>query len=153
MTDYLHTPPNNLQAERAVLGGLMLENRMWPAVREILSESDFYVRINQIIFAVMEKLDSQHQPIDVVTLGSHLEKAGMIDDIGGLPYLMQLAEETPSAANCRAYAKAVRESSDRRKLIAIGSQLIESATGQTSPFEIMTEAESQFLKCISRYPI
>jgi replicative DNA helicase len=146
MTDYLHTPPNNLQAERAVLGGLMLENRMWPAVREILSESDFYVRTNQIIFAVMEKLDSQHQPIDVVTLGSHLEKTGMIDDIGGLPYLMQLAEETPSAANCRAYAKAVRESSNRRKLIAIGSQLIESATGQTSPFEIMTEAESQFLK-------
>ncbi|MCU7805895.1 MAG: replicative DNA helicase [Candidatus Thiodiazotropha sp. (ex Lucinoma borealis)] len=146
MTDHLRTPPNNLHAERAVLGGLMLENRMWPAIREILSDVDFYVRSHKTIFTVMEELDGQQQPIDMVTMAYHLEQSGEIDNVGGLPYLQQLAEGTPSAANCRAYAKAVRESSDRRKLIAIGTQLIESAMGPDSPFEIMTETESQFMK-------
>ncbi|MCG7932632.1 MAG: replicative DNA helicase [Candidatus Thiodiazotropha lotti] len=146
MIDHIHTPPNNLQAERAVLGGLMLENRMWPAVCEILSSADFYTPAHQLIFTGMEKLDHQKKPIDMVTLADQLERSEDIEIAGGLAYLVRLAEETPSAANCRAYAQAVRESSDRRKLITIGSQLIETATGPASPFEIMTEIESQFLK-------
>lgn len=146
MTDHLRTPPNNLHAERAVLGGLMLENRLWPAVREILSDVDFYARSHQTIFKMMEDLDGKKQPIDMVTMAHHLEQSGEIDNVGGLPYLQQLAEETPSAANCRAYAKAVRECSDRRKLIAVGTQLIESAMGPDSPFEIVIEAELQFMK-------
>ncbi|MFI0457293.1 MAG: DnaB-like helicase N-terminal domain-containing protein, partial [Candidatus Thiodiazotropha endolucinida] len=68
MTDHLRTPPNNLHAERAVLGGLMLENRLWPAVREILSDADFYARSHQTIFKMMEDLDGKKQPIDMVTM-------------------------------------------------------------------------------------
>jgi replicative DNA helicase len=133
-------------AEQSVLGGLLLENRMWPAVNEIIEADDFYRQDHRTIFTTMEELENKRQPIDLVTVSEHLEQTNKIEEIGGLQYLTQLAEQTPSTANIIAYAKSVRENSDRRKLIAIGSQISEASFSQTPIIETINEAESAFLK-------
>ncbi|MEW8051320.1 MAG: replicative DNA helicase [Candidatus Thiodiazotropha endolucinida] len=146
MTDQLRGPPNSIQAESAVLGGLLLSNARLPVVTEILQAEDFYRQAHQDIFRTMLNLDAERQPIDLVTLSRQLEKTGKIEDVGGLPYLQRLAEETPSAANIHAYAKSVKESAVRRQLISIGSSIIEAATSQAYPADIVNDAEAAFVK-------
>ncbi|MCU7844694.1 MAG: replicative DNA helicase [Candidatus Thiodiazotropha sp. (ex Monitilora ramsayi)] len=146
MTDHLRTPPHNTMSEQAVLGGLMIENRMWPSVSEIIGTVHFYRQDHRTIFATMEELETKRQPIDLVTLAGQLEKIGKLEEVEGLQYLTQLAEQTPSAANIIAYAKSVREHADRRKLIGIGSQITEAAFSQAPTIEIVNDAEAAFLK-------
>jgi replicative DNA helicase len=146
MTDHLRTPPHSIMAEQSVLGGLMLENRMWPAVSEILCTDAFYYQSHRAIYAAMEELEDKRQPIDLVTLAEQLEKTSKIEQVGGLQYLTQLADQTPSAANIIVYAKSVREHADLRQLIAIGSQISQASFGQAPIIDIINEAESAFLK-------
>ncbi len=146
MIDTLRTPPHSIMAEQSVIGGLLIENRMWPAVSEIIGADDFYRQDHRAIFTAMVELEDKRQSIDLVTVSEHLEKSGNIEEVGGIPYLKRLADETPGAANIRAYARSVREHADRRKLISIGSQIIESTYGKASPSEIVNDAESAFVK-------
>ncbi|MCG8092870.1 MAG: replicative DNA helicase, partial [Candidatus Thiodiazotropha endolucinida] len=147
MTDhYLHCPPHNTQAECAVIGGVLLSNTKFPVVTEILQAEDFYLKVHQDIFRAMLDLDAKRQPIDLVTLAGQLEAAGKIEDVGGIPYLTQIADQTPSAANIRAYARSVKENSVRRQLIGVGSSIVEAATSRTDPIDIVNDAETVFVK-------
>ncbi|MCG8097261.1 MAG: replicative DNA helicase [Candidatus Thiodiazotropha endolucinida] len=146
MTEYLQCPPHNIQAECAVLGGVLLANMKFPVVTEILQVKDFYRKAHQDIFRTMLDLDAKRQPIDLVTLAGQLEAVGKIEDVGGFPYLTQIADQTPSAANIGAYCQAVKECAVRRQLIGIGSQMIEAATSRTAPIDIMNDAEAEFVK-------
>ncbi|MCG7978255.1 MAG: replicative DNA helicase [Candidatus Thiodiazotropha endolucinida] len=146
MTDQLRIPPHSIQAESAVLGGVLLTNTKLPVVTEILQIEDFYRKAHQDIFRTMQDLDAKRQPIDLVTLAEQLEKIGKIEGVGGLQYLTQIADQTPSAANVHAYAKTVKECAVRRQLIGIGSSIVEAATSLTAPIDIVNSAEAEFVK-------
>ena len=124
--DALRIPPHSLQAERAVLGGLMLDNSSWDRVADQVSEQDFYHREHQLIFSAIASLADADRPLDLVTVNEELERLGSAQDVGGLAYLGILANETPSAANIQAYASIVREQSVVRQLIRVGNQIAES---------------------------
>jgi replicative DNA helicase len=117
----LKIPPHSIEAEQAVLGGLMLDNNAWDLVVDKISEQDFYRQDHRIIYQAINSLTLQDCPIDVITVSESLERAGQIDNIGGLAYLGQLAKNTPSAANIVAYADIVKERSVLRQLIEVGS--------------------------------
>ena len=122
----LRMPPHSAQAEQAVLGGLMLDNGGWDKVADQVGEQDFYRREHQLVFAGIASLAEADRPFDVVTLAEELERKESLDEVGGLPYLGMLANDTPSAANIQAYAAIVREQSVVRQLIKVGNGIAES---------------------------
>ena len=125
--DDIRVPPHSVEAEQSVLGALMLDNRAFDAIADRLLADDFYRRDHQLIFAAIAELAAKGEPSDAVTLSDWLERKGLSEDTGGLVYLAGLVRDTPSAANVRAYADAVRERSTLRKLIHVGGEIASSA--------------------------
>jgi replicative DNA helicase len=122
----LKVPPHSLQAEQAVLGGLMLDNSAWETVADLVSESDFYRHDHRLIFRAIEQLAEKNNPLDAVTLSEWLEQNRLLEEVGGLSALGTLAQNTPSAANIKAYAEIVRENSVMRQLIEVGNRIANS---------------------------
>lgn len=141
----LRVPPHSIQAEQSVIGGLMLENHTWDQVADRLSREDFYRREHRLIFEQIAVLADRQTPFDVVTLAEALERTGSLDDVGGLPYLGKLANDTPTAANIRAYADIVREQSVVRQLIKVGTEISDSGFRPEGRkvAELLDEAESK----------
>ncbi|WP_445009901.1 replicative DNA helicase [Vreelandella stevensii] len=142
-TAALKLPPHSLEAEQSVLGGLMLDNQAWDNVSERLVADDFYRYEHRLVFNVMTHLAESGQPLDVVTLSEALEARDQLDTVGGLSFLAELARNTPSASNIRAYADIVRERATLRKLIRAANQIAEGAfSPQGRPAdELLNEAE------------
>ncbi len=126
-SDRQKVPPHSLQAEQSLLGGLLLDNRAWDEVADLVSETDFYRRDHRQIFKAMGQLIERGDPCDVITLSELLDSQAQLKDIGGLAYLGTLAKDTPSAANIRAYAGIVRENSVLRQLAEVGTEIANSA--------------------------
>jgi len=124
--DRLRVPQHSIQAEQAVLGGLMLENGAWDQVADRVGQRDFYRREHQLIFQAIGALAERGKPFDVVTLAEELDHKGELNGAGGFAYLGALANDTPSAANIRAYADIVREHSVIRQLIRVGTEIADS---------------------------
>lgn len=121
--DGLRVPPHSIEAEQAVLGGLMLSGEAWDKVADKLTEEDFYRRDHQLIFRAIGQLAEKGQPCDAVTLGEWFDSQGEGELVGGGAYIVELASTTPSAANIAAYAEIVREKSVLRQLIDIGTNI------------------------------
>ena len=141
--DDLKVPPHSLEAEQSVIGGLMLDNRSWDNIADIVNEQDFYRHDHALIFRAIAALADETQPYDVVTVSEWLSARKELDSIGGLAYLSILANDTPTAVNIKAYAKIVREYSILRALIQIGNEISASAynaDGRTSK-DLLDEAE------------
>jgi replicative DNA helicase len=141
----LRTPPHSIDAEQSVLGGLLLDNRAWESVSEVLEDSDFYSHKHRNIYRAIKSLVDQEQPIDVVTVSEELEELGTLDDIGGIAYLGELADMTPSTANSGAYAVIVKERSQQRRLIEAASEITLQAyepEGKNS-LDILSDAEQK----------
>jgi replicative DNA helicase len=119
-------PPHSIEAEQAVLGGLLLDPVAWDNVADVVTESDFYRPDHQLIFAAIGTLAGDAKPCDVVTVSQHLEHIGKLEAAGGLAYLSSVARDTPTAANVRAYAEIVRERSLLRQLIRAGTDIASS---------------------------
>jgi replicative DNA helicase len=119
--------PHSIEAEQSVLGGLMLDNQRFDAVGEVISDKDFYRASHQTIFQMMVQLMEAEQPLDVVTLAEELNRHELLDGVGGMAYLMELAQQTPSAANIVAYATIVRERSTLRQLIHAANEINRSS--------------------------
>ena len=126
----LRTPPYSLEAEQAVLGGLILDNSTWDQVADKLNENDFHLFDHRIIFRAIDELVEKRQPFDVLTLSDVLQQKAEISDTNVLAYLGTLANDTPSAANIKAYAEIVREKSILRQLVQVGNDI---ATSGISP--------------------
>ena len=124
--EQLKVPPHSFEAEQSVLGGLMLDNEAWDRVAERLIERDFYSRPHRLIFQAMTRLVEQGLPIDLITLQEDLERRELLDDIGGFAYLVEIAKNTPSAANIAAYAEIVRERAVVREMISVANEIAES---------------------------
>jgi replicative DNA helicase len=125
--ELIRVPPHSVEAEQAVLGGLMLDNRTWDAIADRIGADDFYRRDHQLIFAAIAELSGRADPSDAVTLSEWLERQGQTEQTGGLAYLATLVRDTPSAANIRAYAQIVRERATLRRLISVGGEIAASA--------------------------
>ena len=117
--------PHSIEAEQAVLGGLMLDNDAWDKIVDQVSEVDFYRREHQILFVQIQRLAAKSIPFDVVTLCDALDNEGQLEVVGGLAYVGELAKNTPSAANIKAYADIVRERSVLRQLLKISTEMTE----------------------------
>ena len=123
----LKLPPHSIEAEQALLGGLLIDNNATDKVADLISLSDFYRHEHKLIFDHINKVIGQDQPADIVTVSESLEKSDELASIGGLAYLASIAENTPSASNIRGYAEIIRERSIMRKLVQVGSDIAESA--------------------------
>jgi replicative DNA helicase len=122
--DTLRVPPHSIDAEQAVLGGLMLDERAWERIADKLAEDDFYRKDHRLIFRAIGELSNKNQPCDAVTLGEWFESNSLTELVGGTSYIIQLANSTPSAANIAAYAEIVREKSILRQLIDAGTEIV-----------------------------
>ncbi|HEX2667550.1 MAG TPA: replicative DNA helicase [Gammaproteobacteria bacterium] len=148
----MRTPPHSLEAEQAVLGGLMLDNTAWERVADRVTEEDFYRQDHRLVFRAMAELADADQPFDAVTLSEWLQARGKLEQAGGLAYLATLARDTPTAANVRAYADIVRERSVLRQLIRVGGELAESAFRPEgrSVAELVDQAERSVFEIAER---
>ncbi|KTD06127.1 replicative DNA helicase [Legionella gratiana] len=125
--DPLKRPPHSVEAEQSIIGGLMLDNQVWDKISHKLCETDFYRTEHRILFRAISALAKKDQPFDVVTLLDALTSYNELDDAGGEAYLFELANNTPSVANVSAYAEIVREKSVQRQLIAVATEIADSA--------------------------
>jgi replicative DNA helicase len=121
------TPPQSVEAEQSVLGGLLLDNSAWDRVSDIVNESDFYRADHRAIFQHIAQLVENNKPADALTVAESLDRSGKLSDVGGQAYIGSLALNTPSAANIRRYAEIVRERSMMRSLAAVGTEIADSA--------------------------
>ncbi len=139
----LKIPPNSVETEQSLLGGLMLDKSAWDKIADVVSADDFYRKDHRLVFQALAHLVENGHPCDVVTVSEHLDKRGELDQAGGLEYLATLANETPGAANARAYANILRERSVLRSLINAGNEIAGSAfaTDGRSATELVDEAE------------
>lgn len=130
---HLKIPPNSLEAEQSVLGGLMIANDYWDGIAELICEKDFFRPEHQIIFRCMSKLVEAGQPIDIVTLGNSMGAEDELERVGGFAYIAEIARNTPAAANVRAYATAVKNRARARTLITIGQNIADLGYDESQP--------------------
>ena len=116
-------PPHSDLAEISTLGALMLNNGAWSKVQEVLQPGDFYHRKHQVLFAALARMLADGQPADVVTVNNFLKSKGHDETVGGLSYLIYLANDTPSAANIISYAQIVRDKSILRQLLTVADAI------------------------------
>ena len=131
------------EAERAVLGGLMLETHRFDTVIQVITETDFQGKDHQIIFESMSELVNENKPLDPLTVSEKLDNSNNLNRVGGKNYLIELATSTPSAANLEAYAEIIRQRSISRKLMQANSEitdLINNPQGQNGE-ELLDHAE------------
>ena len=139
----LKVPPHSIEAEQAVLGGLLLSARAWEQVADMLRESDFYREDHRLIFRAIHELNDVGRPCDSVTVTEWFDSHGKADLVDDGAYITRLAGGTPSAANVAAYAEIVREKSILRQLIDAGTTMTSSgfnSEGRDSK-ELLEEAE------------
>jgi len=144
----LRVPPQSIEAEQSVLGGLLLDNSAWDRAGDLLTDSDFYRYEHRLIYAAIGNMVNASKPADVITVFEQLQSLGKADECGGLVYLNALAQSVPSAANLRRYAEIVRERAILRKLIAASDDIATTAFNpQGRPVaQILDEAEGQIFK-------
>ncbi|WP_409021854.1 replicative DNA helicase [Dellaglioa sp. P0083] len=124
------TPPQNIEAEQAVLGAVFLKSDALVEAMEYLEPEDFYQRRHQLIFAAMVDLNDKDEAIDIVTIQDNLTSKNQMDDIGGVSYIVELAGSVPTAANVQYYAKIVEEKSMIRRLIATATSIATKGLSQ-----------------------
>ncbi|MCK5326434.1 MAG: replicative DNA helicase, partial [Woeseiaceae bacterium] len=119
----IKVPPNSIEAEQSLIGGLMLDAHAWDKVADVVTAEDLYRKDHRLIFAAIANLVEASSPCDVVTVSEFLDKRGDLEAAGGLEYLATLANETPGAANARAYARILHDRAIERELINVGNEI------------------------------
>ena len=142
--------PYSVEAERAVLGGIMLKNDAWDLVAGLVLQEDFYQTEHQLIFKTIKDLQDLGKPIDLITVQDTLEGNGDLPELvklGGKDYLTQLAQETPSVANIESYAEIIKQRSNLRKLITAVDQISKTAreSDSSSSDQVIDNAEERIL--------
>jgi replicative DNA helicase len=127
MADRPAVPPHSLEAEQSVLGALLLDNRAFERVGDLLLADDFYQAEHRIIYRAVCDLLMTNKPADIVTVFERLQAGGQAADAGGMVYLNDLAQSVPSAGNARGYADIVKHRARLRGVIALGQQLASDA--------------------------
>ena len=151
-TPALRVPPHSVEAEQAVLGGVLLDNGAWDRIADVLTGAHFYRGDHRAVFDAVAGLCEDGQPCDAVTVAERLDRDGQLESSGGLAYLAELTENTPSAANIVAYAEIVRERAVLRDLIRTSAEIADAAfrpQGRAVP-ELLDDAERRILEIAER---
>ncbi|KAA0445957.1 MAG: replicative DNA helicase [Candidatus Thioglobus sp.] len=123
----IKVPPNSIESEQSVLGGLLMHNEAWDNVADVLVAEDFYNPAHRTIFSAISLLLENSAPADILTVKEQLKKTDEEEEVGGFEYLAQIAESTPSISNVATYALHVREFSVYRQLIMVSQEIADSA--------------------------
>ena len=148
----LRLPPHSVEAEQAVLGGVLLDNGAWDRIADILAGAHFYRSEHRAVFNAVAALCEAGQPCDAVTVAERLDRDGQLESSGGLAYLAELAENTPSAANIAAYAEIVRERAVLRELIRTSTEIADAAfrpEGRAA-LDLLDDAERRIFELAER---
>lgn len=113
-------PPQSINSEQSILGGLMIDNNALDSIVDIILPEDFYRRDHRLIYEHITAMIQRGRPADSLTVAESLRDAGLENETGGFPYLAELVNNTPSAANIRRYAEIVHDKSVLRQLISAG---------------------------------
>tara|TARA_B100000795_G_scaffold246565_1_gene212341 strand:- start:2138 stop:3544 length:1407 start_codon:yes stop_codon:yes gene_type:complete len=150
----LKVPPHSVDAEQAVLGGLMLDNTEWDNLADVLIPEDFYRPEHQIIFRVMSQQSEARSPIDVVTLVESLNSLNELESAGGVEYLGELTDNARGTANIHAYAEIIRERAILRRLISVANGIANSGynTGGKKAAVVLDEAEQEVFSIADERP-
>lgn len=151
MQEINRIPPNDLDAERAVLGSILLDPEIAGDIFEILKHEDFYNHANKLIFSGMESLFDVGDSIDPIAVSDVLLKNQQLEQVGGALGIAQLADSVPTSAHAKYYAKIVREKSILRNLINSGGKIVESAFSLDDVDNILDQAERSILSIGERY--
>jgi replicative DNA helicase len=137
------TLPHNLEAERSVLGAILVHNDAFNLAAQVIDSNDFYRDAHRRIFDKMVALNERHDAIDFVTLKEELAKAGQLDEVGGPAYIASLADGVPRATNVEYYSKIVKEKSTLRNLIYAANKILSNAYEADQDSDIvLDDAES-----------
>jgi len=137
------TLPHNIEAERSVLGAILVHNHAFNLAAQVIDSNDFYRDAHRRIFDKMVALNERHDAIDFVTLKEELAKAGQLDEVGGPTYIASLADGVPRATNVEYYAKIVKEKSTLRNLIYAANKILTNAYEADQDSDIvLDDAES-----------
>ncbi|HAD08419.1 MAG TPA: replicative DNA helicase [Porticoccaceae bacterium] len=147
-------PPHSVEAEQAVLGGLILANDAFDGVAALIGEEDFFSLDHQLIFRTMHGLSVADKPLDVITLSETLKENKELEQIGGDAYLVELTRNTPSAANILAYAQIVLERATVRKLIAAANDIVDKSYNPLGwdSGKLLAEAERRLMEVMEDRP-
>lgn len=144
-------PPQNIDAEQAVLGAIMLDKEAIFNVLEHVQASDFYKEAHRAIFETLLALNDRGEPADLVTLVNALQQSGNLDKVGGVPYLASLANAVPTAANAVYYAKIIAEKAVLRSLIGVSTRIAQQGyEGEAEVSELIDEAEKMIFSVSQR---
>ncbi|HEU18955.1 MAG TPA: replicative DNA helicase [Deltaproteobacteria bacterium] len=136
-------PPQNIDAEQSILGGILLDNHAINSVVEILDITDFYSEAHRKIFSAIIELSERSEPSDLITLSNLLRDRKQIDNIGGVAYLASLVDNVPSAAHIAYYSKIVKEKSILRRLIGASTEiLMKSYDSASNVNDVLDDAEN-----------
>lgn len=140
-------PPQDIEAEQAVLGAIFLNPETLIDAMEIIEPKDFYRRAHQVIFQSMIQLNDRNEAIDLITLKAEIEKAQALEDIGGISYLSELSQIAPSSSGVTYYAKIVEDKATLRQLINTATEIVTTGYDQTQSVESIVEtAEKSILE-------
>lgn len=140
-------PPQDVVAEKSLLGAIMLSDSVLPEILTVLKPRDFYEEKHQAIFAAMVNLYDQHRPVDLLTLTSELKALKKLKEIGGAPYLTELSNFVPAASHAKAYAEIIEKASTRRRLIKAGNEIANKAFEEDANVnELIGSAEKELFE-------
>ena len=150
MADTLKLQPQNIDAEKSVLGSILIDSDAILNVAEFLRPEHFYLEKHQSIFEAVLKLFESQEPIDIVTLSSALKKAKNLQKAGGVAYLTELVEYTPSAANVKSYASLIKKAYTKRELIKASTKITELAFDDSIDEDEILDKTEQVLYAVSK---
>jgi len=137
-------PPQNIDAEKSLLGAVLIDDEVLADVTEHVRPDDFYDKTHGIIFGAMMRLYEKHRPVDLLTLTDELKRKKEIDIVGGSAYLTELTTYVPTSAHAESYAEIVKQKSVRRRLIKASSDISELGFDEeTSTDELLQRAEAE----------
>ncbi len=140
---YLKVPPHNIEAEQAILGGVLMNNEAMNQVMDVLDAADFYREAHTVLFESMTALYDQGEPIDIITLSQLLTQKNLLEKIGGMDYLASLVEAVSTSAGIAHHARIVKDLSVRRTLIGQCSSISESCFQEWEATEDLLELAEQ----------
>ena len=139
--------PSAVEAERAVIGAILLDNQVVNTALDLVSAAEFYRDSHRIIYQSIQELSADNRAIELVTLADHLKARGELDRIGGLSALGEMARETASAANIEAHCKLIREKAQLRRLLDAAERIKQNVASSSQPTEeILEEAEREIFQ-------
>ena len=144
-------PPNDVEAEQAVIGSMLTDREAVSSAVEVLKPEDFYREDNRTIYTAIMNLYNRSEPIDIITLKSELSSMGKLDAVGGLEYIAELPEKVPTTSNVEQYIKIVEEKSILRNLIKTANDIINLGYDPTQEVEaIIDNSEKKIFEVMQR---